>query len=98
MSTTIYYDANADLSIVQNERLAFIGYGNQGAAQAKNLRDSGVSQILIGNRDDAYKDAALGDDFKEPSPQSPSHLLSLLSSKTPQSPQQSPPQHEDSQN
>ena len=64
MSTTIYYDADADLSIVQNKRLAFIGYGNQGAAQAKNLRDSGVSEILIGNRDDAYKDAALADGFQ----------------------------------
>ena len=64
MSTTIYYDADADLSILQNKRLAFVGYGNQGAAQAKNLRDSGVSQILIGNREDAYKDAALADGFQ----------------------------------
>src|SRR5437763_15067200 len=64
MSTTIYYDADADLSTVQNKRLAFIGFGNQGAAQAKNLRDSGVSEILIGNRDDAYKDAALADGFQ----------------------------------
>src|SRR5260370_23733570 len=63
MSTPIYHDSDADLSIVQNKRLAFIGYGNQGAAQAKNLRDSGVSQILIGNRDDAYKDAAIADGF-----------------------------------
>lgn len=64
MSTTIYYDADANLSIVQNKRLAFIGYGNQGAAQAKNLRDSGVSEILIGNRDDDYKNAALADAFQ----------------------------------
>ena len=35
MSTRIYYDTDADLSIVQNRRLAFIGYGNQGTAQAK---------------------------------------------------------------
>src|SRR5437660_3325727 len=64
MSTTIYYDADADFSIVQNKRLTFIGYGNQGAAQAKNLRDSGVSEILIGNRDDAYKEDALADGFQ----------------------------------
>ncbi len=64
MSTTIYHDADADLSIVQNKRLAFIGFGNQGAAQAQNLRDSGISEILIGNRDDAYKDAALTDGFQ----------------------------------
>ncbi len=56
MSAPVYYDADADLSIVQNRRLAFIGYGNQGAAQAKNLRDSGVREILIGNREDDYKE------------------------------------------
>ena len=64
MSTTIYHDSDADLSIVQSKRLAFIGYGNQGAAQAKNLRDSGVGEIVIGNRDDAYKDAASADGFR----------------------------------
>jgi len=56
MSTLIYNDADADFSIVQTKRLPFIGYGNQGAAQAKNLRDSGVREILIGNREDAYKE------------------------------------------
>ncbi len=64
MSTPIYHDSDADLSIVQNKRLAFIGYGNQGAAQAKNLRDSGVGEIVIGNRDDAYKDVAIADGFR----------------------------------
>src|SRR5258708_19477667 len=59
MSTPIYYDQDADLSIIQAKRLAFIGYGNQGAAQAQNLRDSGVSEMLIGNREDRYKEAAL---------------------------------------
>src|SRR5712692_6770365 len=64
MSTPIYFDKDADLSIIQSKRLAFIGYGNQGAAQSKNLRDSGVQQILIGNRDDPYKDAAIADGFR----------------------------------
>jgi len=64
MSTPIYQDSDADLSIIRCKRLAFIGYGNQGAAQAKNLRDSGVGEIVIGNRDDAYKDAALVGGFR----------------------------------
>src|SRR5437660_3425871 len=64
MSVPVYYDADADLSIVQSKRLAFIGYGNQGAAQSKNLRDSGVREIIIGNRDDAYKEAAIVDGFR----------------------------------
>src|SRR6266700_6774853 len=63
MNTPIYYDNDADISILQAKRLAFIGYGNQGAAQSKNLRDSGVQEILIGNIEDAYKTAALADGF-----------------------------------
>src|SRR5437870_9880378 len=64
MNTPIYYDNDADLSILQTKRLAFIGYGNQGAAQSQNLRDNGVSEILIGNREDAYRDAAIADGFR----------------------------------
>jgi len=63
MSVPVYYDRDADLSIVQGKRLAFIGFGNQGAAQAQNLRESGASEIVIGNRDDDYKEAALAAGF-----------------------------------
>jgi ketol-acid reductoisomerase len=63
MSATIYYDADADLALVQGKRVAFLGYGNQGAAQAQNLRDSGVREIVIGNREDSYREAALRDGF-----------------------------------
>jgi len=64
MSAKIYYDKDADLSIIQSKRLAFIGFGNQGAAQSKNLRDSGVQEIIIGNREDEYKKAAIADGFR----------------------------------
>lgn len=58
MSVPVYYDKDADLKIVQGKRLAFIGYGNQGAAQAQNLRESGAGNIAIGNREDEYRQAA----------------------------------------
>ena len=63
MTARIYHDSDADLSIVQGKRLAFIGFGNQGAAQSQNLRESGVADIKIGNRDDAYKQAAIDAGF-----------------------------------
>ncbi len=63
MSATIYYDTDADLALVRGKRLAFLGYGNQGAAQAQNLRESGVRGIAVGNRDDAYREAALSAGF-----------------------------------
>jgi len=39
---TVYYDQDADLSIIQNKKIAIIGYGSQGHAHALNLRDSGM--------------------------------------------------------
>ena len=42
MSVNIYYDDDADLSIIQGRKVAVIGYGSQGHAHALRLRDSGV--------------------------------------------------------
>ena len=38
----VYYDADADLSLIQARKVAILGYGSQGHAHALNLRDSGV--------------------------------------------------------
>jgi ketol-acid reductoisomerase len=39
----MYYDRDADVSLIQGKRVAVIGYGSQGHAHALNLKDSGVS-------------------------------------------------------
>ena len=44
--TKIYYDNDADLSILKNKTVGIIGYGSQGHAQAQNLRDSGIKVIV----------------------------------------------------
>ena len=46
----MYYDDDADLSIVQRRTVAIIGYGSQGHAHALSLRDSGVD-VRIGLKD-----------------------------------------------
>jgi ketol-acid reductoisomerase len=42
----IFYDADADLSIIQGKKVAIVGYGSQGHAHAQNLRDSGVEVVI----------------------------------------------------
>ena len=46
----LFYDDDADLSIIQQKKVAVIGYGSQGHAHALNLRDSGV-QVTVGLRE-----------------------------------------------
>ncbi|MBV9818773.1 MAG: NAD(P)-binding domain-containing protein [Solirubrobacterales bacterium] len=62
--TRVYRDEDADVERIRGRRVAILGFGNQGAAQAQNLRDSGVTAIRIGNRDDEYRDAALAAGFE----------------------------------
>jgi ketol-acid reductoisomerase len=45
----VYYDKDADLSIIQSKKVAILGYGSQGHAHANNLKDSGVD-VVVGLR------------------------------------------------
>jgi ketol-acid reductoisomerase len=45
----VYYDKDADLSIIKAKKVAIIGYGSQGHAHANNLKDSGVD-VVVGLR------------------------------------------------
>src|SRR5262245_7388239 len=44
---TIYYDKDADLSLIRAKKVAIVGYGSQGHAHALNLKDSGV-EVKVG--------------------------------------------------
>ncbi len=59
----IYYEKDADLNMLNGKTVAIIGYGNQGHAQALNLRDSGVS-VVIGAVKDPSRSAAEKAGFK----------------------------------
>ncbi|MGO1828822.1 MAG: ketol-acid reductoisomerase [Candidatus Corynebacterium faecigallinarum] len=50
MAIDVFYDDDADLSIIQGRKVAVLGYGSQGHAHAQNLRDSGV-EVVIGLRE-----------------------------------------------
>lgn len=52
----IYYDKDADLSIIQGLKVAIVGYGSQGHAHANNLKDSGVD-VTVGLRSGSISEA-----------------------------------------
>ena len=45
----MFYENDADLSVLSGKTVAVLGYGSQGHSQAQNLRDSGV-KVIIGQR------------------------------------------------
>ncbi|MEM4727092.1 MAG: ketol-acid reductoisomerase, partial [Candidatus Bathyarchaeia archaeon] len=50
----VYYDADADLKVISDKTIAVVGYGNQGRAQALNMRDSGLNVIVGSIRDESW--------------------------------------------
>ncbi len=61
--TTVYSTDDADLAPLADRTIAIIGYGNQGRAQARNLVDSGVENVIVGNRKDSSWEQAEADGF-----------------------------------
>ena len=56
-------DEDASLEPLSGKTVAVLGYGNQGRAQALNLRDSGI-RVIVGNRPDPYREQAARDGFE----------------------------------
>jgi len=62
MNMKLYHDEDASLEMLDGLTIAVVGYGNQGRAQALNLRDSGLT-VIVGNREDTCAEQALRDGF-----------------------------------
>jgi ketol-acid reductoisomerase len=60
----IYYDKDADLNVLKGKKIAIIGYGSQGHAQAQNLRDSGLDVIVSQREGTENYRFAVKDGFK----------------------------------
>ena len=59
----IYVDDDADLDLIKDRRIAVLGYGSQGHAQAQNLKDSGLD-VVVGSIEDQFADQAHSDGFE----------------------------------
>lgn len=62
--TKVYHDKDANIELLQNKIIAIVGYGNQGRAQALNMKDAGINNIIIGSRRDTSWNEANEDGFK----------------------------------
>ncbi len=60
--TVILNESDAELDVLAGQRVAVVGYGNQGRSWALNLRDSGID-VVVCVRADPSRDAAEGDGF-----------------------------------
>ena len=60
--TRMFFDDDADLSLVTGKCIAVIGYGNQGRSQALNMRDQGL-HVIVGESNEATIAQARGDGF-----------------------------------
>ena len=60
--TRIYYERDADVHALDGQRVAVVGYGNQGRSWALNLRDSGID-VTVCVRADSTRDVAEADGF-----------------------------------
>ncbi len=60
----VYYDNDADLGRLEGKKIAVIGYGSQGHAQAQNLRDSGLDVVVGQRKGGASYEQAVADGFE----------------------------------
>ncbi|MBF8436995.1 ketol-acid reductoisomerase [Halanaerobiaceae bacterium Z-7014] len=60
----VYYDKDADLGKLNGKKIAVIGYGSQGHAQAQNLRDSGLDVVVGQRKGGASYEQAVADGFE----------------------------------
>src|SRR6266481_5371526 len=47
----VYYDRDADVNLIKGKKIAVVGYGSQGHAHARNLKDSGVKDVRVALRE-----------------------------------------------
>jgi len=74
----IFYDADADLNLLRGKKVAVIGYGSQGHAQAQNLRDSGVEVVVAEKEGVPGYQKAIEDGFSPVSAREAAQLGDLI--------------------
>ena len=79
--TQIYYDEDADSTVLDDKTVAILGYGSQGHAHAQNLDDSGVDVIVGLPEDSSSRDAVREDGLEVTTPREaaePADIVTVL--------------------
>ncbi len=74
----IYYDADADISILKDKKIAILGYGSQGHAHALNLRDSGLDVIIGLYEGSKSREKAKADGFEVLTPSEAAKVADII--------------------
>ena len=75
--STVYYDADADRTYLDDRTVAVLGYGSQGHAHAQNLAESGVDVVVGLREESASRDAAREDGLRVATPREAAEQASV---------------------
>ena len=64
MSVTVYYESDADLGLLADQKICVVGYGSQGRAHARNLHDSGLNVVVALRPGSPRRDVCAQDGLK----------------------------------
>ena len=77
--TKIYYDDDADSTVLDDKTVAVLGYGSQGHAHAQNLDDSGVDVVVGLREDSSSREAATSDGLDVETPRNAAEQADIVS-------------------
>ena len=85
----VYYSDDADVSTIEDEVVAVLGYGSQGHAQAQNLADSGID-VVVGLREGSSSRQAAEDDGLRVETPAAAAAMALVAASAPHAPGRPP--------
>ncbi|MES3517405.1 MAG: ketol-acid reductoisomerase [Natronomonas sp.] len=78
-TTTVYYDEDADRTVIEDKTVAVLGYGSQGHAHAQNLDDSGIDVVVGLQKSSSSREAARADGLEVATPRAAAEQADIVS-------------------
>lgn len=78
-TTTVYYDEDADSTVLETSTVAVLGYGSQGHAHAQNLADSGIDVVVGLRENSSSREAVKSDGLEVTTPKAAADQADIIS-------------------